>query len=173
MRLRRLVTGSPTLFMVTLWVIFIIVLWFLTVLEDKHPQVTVAGHFLAALLEHRSEGADEYLSSHARIMAKATCPNGIVTGCADQFVKSAWGKFDRIDYLIATPNSESTWTVLFLTIWSDPKVDTVSVAVTTKLENQKWVVTGWRGFVEGTHYNGTDRINEFPTIKYTSTSAPY
>jgi hypothetical protein len=139
----------------------------------KDSPLSLASRFLNALLDGRIEQATEYLSSDAKIAVKDTCQGSSLAGCVQPLISVSWGKYEGSEHRYSEPLDESTWSTLIYTLWSNLKEggsDFVPVVVTTKMENGRWVVTGWRGFTLAANSDaseihlvrGTSRINEFP-----------
>ena len=146
------------------------------IFPDKNPQIGVAGRFVSDLLNGNINEVTAYLSSEAKIAARDTCPNNSPVGCVNQIIPIAWGKFESAELRYAEPLNATTWSTLILTQWSNLKGfsgDFVPVVVTVKLENGRWVVTGWRGFTLAATNDddqrglvrGTIQTNEFPNWK--------
>jgi len=139
------------------WIVFLS-------LGGTRSEGVIADEFLNALLRGDADRAGQYLTTDLKATVARECPNGSVVECVADLV-SSWGELEGISFALG---SGSTDTVLFHTSWSELS-RSINVVVIMEIEDDKWAVAGWRGFVPFEDGNvGVDLLrgsrldNQFP-----------
>ena len=147
-------------------IVYIALLMLSSVLSPKDPQISNASAFLTDLLQGKGESAESLLSSGVRTLVETDCPEGSLVRCVDSVISPEWGQFEEARFGVG---SGSRNTVLFYTFWTGLEAEAVTVVIMMDMENDRWAVIGWRGFVEsqGEDFDsgllrGTRHDNEFP-----------
>jgi hypothetical protein len=128
----------------------------------------IAQSFLTELLEGDTEAAANYLSTDLKGIVADECPDSSVVRCVEGAISPAWGSLEEVYFGIGSGSGN---TILFYTAWSNLSSQLVAVAIMMGMENNTWVVTGWRGFIvsQGEDFDsgflrGTRHDNEFPPL---------
>lgn len=115
-------------------------------------QAGVAQNFLIQLFKGNERAAYDYLGTDFQIYARAQCPTGRITGCAELLVPEAWDDFQGIT-LVETDAEQGAQ--LFHGRWSELDAP-VAIVVVIREENGSQVISGLRGFVPaGTDVDGS------------------
>lgn len=148
---------------VSIILVFIVCL----VVLNRRNESTTAKAFLSDLLSANTV-SNSYLSEELNEIVQNQCVDSTIIGCSAKLISPSWDEFTDVHFVIGSGSDNS---ILFHTIWSDID-DPISVVVVMTIENDKWVVEGWRGFTVWESENedarllrGLRRDNEFPPPK--------
>lgn len=103
--------------------------------------VDIANKFLEASLAADEDEAYRYLAEDTQAVVRQICPDAKVISCIDQYGRNSWGKTQNVFFNLYDPATGE----VFFTVKLQNEAIVVVIKVTQ--ENNKWVVTGWRGFV--------------------------
>lgn len=106
---------------------------------------SVAEKFLRNAVEGKEEAALVDLSADLKSKVKRECPGGLVTKCIERVVSPSWGKLEDIQVAVYQPSIDS---LLIYTFWSNLSAQAIPVVIITNKVNGKWVIQGWKGFID-------------------------
>jgi hypothetical protein len=113
----------------------------------------------------REDIAITLLSADFAAKVQHNCPDGSVTKCINRLISPSWGNLTEIQFGAFEPSKDS---LLLYTLWSNLRGHAVPVVIVINQVNGKWVIRGWRGFIQtksededGQLLFGTRHDNEF------------
>lgn len=148
---------------------------------DANPAYDTAVDFMNAAGQGDDGTALILLSEQMRNYALENCPNGLPSGCIDDYTPPEWGGLIAAVFRRAIPDGSDAWDVQLVATYEEGQ-GFAGVCIYHRVErnpNGDWRITAWSGYVSCDEPNSglqslrrTDAPNYVPPVVTGDESAP-